>query len=348
MKKSFSVVVPLFNRAAFVGRAIESILCQTVQDFEILIVDDCSIDNGVEIVEQYIKKDPRIRLLRHDRNMGVSVARNHGIQEANFDLIAFLDADDEWLPNYLETICGLIDIYPEVGVYTTSYLIKYEGEHNNKVIDQSKRGFPKGWVGIIDIFNAYISIGGYPFHTNTIVIKKNILMKMGGFPVGMVRGQDVYTWVRIGANYPICYINIPYAIYYKGIPNQTTAFEAISFKGTPKLTTDIEEKSGLYAWEKVRQLYDLGEISEISKDSFLKYSSKTFIVAIRIFILVNKDGKKARRYLRTYKIDDKFQFIWLYFWSYAPHVFEGFVKIKKEVKKLLDIYLRKNGKYGKM
>lgn len=93
-----SVVIPLYNKEKQIKRTLQSVLTQTFQDFEIVIVNDGSTDNSVIEVEKL--KDPRIRLV-HQKNAGVSAARNKGIEEAKYELIAFLDADDEWQSEYL-------------------------------------------------------------------------------------------------------------------------------------------------------------------------------------------------------------------------------------------------------
>ena len=92
-----SVVIPLYNKEEQIADTLQSIFAQTFQDFEIVIVDDGSTDNSVEEVEKF--DDSRIRLI-HQTNAGVSAARNRGIEEARGELIAFLDADDEWKPEY--------------------------------------------------------------------------------------------------------------------------------------------------------------------------------------------------------------------------------------------------------
>lgn len=96
-----SVVIPTYNRAHLVGRAIQSVLNQTYQDFEIIVVDDGSTDNTEEVVKSF--NDPRIRYIRHDQNRGGSAARNTGIKMARGEYIAFQDSDDEWLPEKLES-----------------------------------------------------------------------------------------------------------------------------------------------------------------------------------------------------------------------------------------------------
>ena len=95
-----SVIIPTFNRANLVGRSIKSVLDQTYCDFELIVVDDGSIDNTEEVVKAF--SDPRIRYMKHEKNRGLSAARNTGIKAATGEYIAFQDSDDEWLPNRLE------------------------------------------------------------------------------------------------------------------------------------------------------------------------------------------------------------------------------------------------------
>ncbi len=100
MNPTVSVIIPTYNRANLVSRAIKSVLNQTYQDFEIIVVDDCSEDNTEEIVKSF--NDSRIRYIKHKKNKGGSAARNTGIKRARGKYIAFLDDDDEWLPSKLE------------------------------------------------------------------------------------------------------------------------------------------------------------------------------------------------------------------------------------------------------
>lgn len=113
-----SVVIPLYNKERYIERAVYSVLSQTFQQFEIVIVNDGSTDGSVSVIERM--NNPLIRLI-HQKNGGVSAARNRGIEEARFEYIAFLDADDEWKENHLEVIAGLIRKFPECGVFGTSY-----------------------------------------------------------------------------------------------------------------------------------------------------------------------------------------------------------------------------------
>jgi len=112
-----SVIIPLFNKKDTIIKALESIFNQTVQPLEIIVVNDGSTDGSVELVEQV--KHPLTRLI-NQKNAGVSIARNRGINEAKGDWIAFLDADDFWDNDFLETINKLSNKYPSASVLITN------------------------------------------------------------------------------------------------------------------------------------------------------------------------------------------------------------------------------------
>jgi len=97
-----SIITPSYNSEKFISQTIESVLSQTYKNWEMIIVDDCSTDKSREIIEEYTRKDNRIKLIKLDKNRGPAIARNRAIEEAKGRYIAFLDADDLWLPNKLE------------------------------------------------------------------------------------------------------------------------------------------------------------------------------------------------------------------------------------------------------
>ena len=116
-----SVVIPLYNKEKQIANTLHSVLRQTFQNFEIVVVDDGSTDNSVQEVEKV--NDIRIRIV-HQKNAGVSAARNKGIEEARYDLIAFLDADDKWDQEYLQTQYGLYEKYSDCSVYACNYVFQ--------------------------------------------------------------------------------------------------------------------------------------------------------------------------------------------------------------------------------
>jgi glycosyltransferase involved in cell wall biosynthesis len=126
-----SVVIPAYNRAATVVRAMRSVLTQSVRDLELIVVDDASTDGTPEAVESV--GDPRVRLLRHDTNRRAGAARNTGIRAARGEYVAFLDSDDEWLPGKLERQLAYMEETPGVAASCTGFLLVKGGEVFPKV-----------------------------------------------------------------------------------------------------------------------------------------------------------------------------------------------------------------------
>ena len=193
----FTVVIPLYNKERHIGRAIQSVISQTYQNFEIIVVDDGSIDNSVKEVIKIKEKDSRIRLIKQ-KNSGVSSARNKGIEEAKFDYIGFLDADDMWMPNFLESIKKLIEEYPDAGAYATSYQIKKENGKLEPFINYYS--FKEKWHGIVEDYFKY-SIKTSLISASSVVIPKSIFNKVGKFHLGLKMGEDRDMWLRIALNY---------------------------------------------------------------------------------------------------------------------------------------------------
>jgi glycosyltransferase involved in cell wall biosynthesis len=195
-----SVIIPLFNKAPYIARALNSVLNQTFQDYEVIVVNDGSTDDGAAIVRGF--RDPRMRLIQQE-NRGVSVARNRGVGESRSDLIAFLDADDEWFPRHLENIMRLRKNFPGGGAYATRHQIY---SPNGKI--RSAQYFaipPEPWEGIIPEYFLTVALGDVPACSSTVVIPKKVFQEIGGFVEGEPWGEDIDVWGRIALLYPIVF-----------------------------------------------------------------------------------------------------------------------------------------------
>jgi|WetSurMetagenome_2_1015567.scaffolds.fasta_scaffold95355_2 glycosyltransferase involved in cell wall biosynthesis len=208
-----SVVIPLYNKERHIARAVESVLDQTYGDLELIVVDDGSTDASGAVAERI--RDSRIRLIRQ-RNVGLSAARNRGIAEARTDLIAFLDADDEWLPEHLETIRRLSKEYPECGAYaTTTSTVDLLG----KCTVPEHDGIPAPpWEGVIP--NYFRSATSYPVSASAVAIPRHVFDSVGLFPVGVVIGEDLDLWCRIALRYRFAFSTRVGAIYHKEADNR--------------------------------------------------------------------------------------------------------------------------------
>jgi len=125
-----SIITPAYNREQYIQEAIESVQNQSVSDWEMLIIDDCSTDETVKVVQQYQAEDNRIILLKNPKNLGISATRNHGLQAAKGTYIAMLDSDDVLLPNHFERHISFFEQYPEIGVIGT--WAKHIGKSNRQ------------------------------------------------------------------------------------------------------------------------------------------------------------------------------------------------------------------------
>ncbi len=203
-----SVVIPLYNKEQSIASTLQTVLKQTYQDFEIVIVNDGSTDHSVEEVAKVT--DPRIRLI-HQSNTGVSAARNQGIEEARGEFIAFLDADDEWNPDYLKTQYKLTQKYPECSVFACNYEFK---DAQGKVTPTIIRKLPfKGEDGILSNYFEVASCSHPPLWTSAVMVKKSAMQLVSGFPVGIKSGEDLLTWARLAVNGKIAYAKQAYAVF---------------------------------------------------------------------------------------------------------------------------------------
>lgn len=214
----FSVVIPLYNKAHTIERTLQTVLDQVFSDFELIIVDDGSTDNSVSIIHQ-LTTDSRIRLISQ-QNAGVSVARNRGILEARKEWIAFLDADDEWLPEYLQSVHHAILAFPGTGMILTG---RYsQNIQTGKRTDNTPVGY-KNKSGIIEFFhNPHVFA-----HISATSIKRKLLQpnidSWGGFVPGQKSNEDFLFLFRVALHTKIAFLGKPLSIYNGGVEGQATS-----------------------------------------------------------------------------------------------------------------------------
>lgn len=198
MTPSVSVVIPLYNKEHYISEAIESVLAQTVQDFELIIVDGGSTDGSLDIVARYT--DPRITCFRQ-AGKGVSTARNQGVERARSELIAFLDADDEWYPDFLDTILKLRQDYPAAGMYGTGYAVYSDGKLLRNIVHTPELGERL----FLSYFREYLSAGHPIIITSGFAAPKRVLQDVGGYPELLRVGEDHELYGKIALRYPVAY-----------------------------------------------------------------------------------------------------------------------------------------------
>ncbi|MXN92403.1 glycosyltransferase [Flavobacterium sp. Sd200] len=208
----FSVVTPLYNKQEYISNTIKSALAQTFTDFEIIIVNDGSTDSSEEVVKQFT--DNRIKYIK-TINQGVSAARNTGIENASGKIIAFLDADDIWLPEHLEVIHKLHTDYPDAGMLASRYTIKIA---KGNIITPQFIGVEENYRGIVpDHFGA--SLNYRLAVTSAVAVPKNVFSNVGGFNINVTHPEDTEMWIRIGIKYPVAVSNAYTMIYTFDLPH---------------------------------------------------------------------------------------------------------------------------------
>lgn len=183
-----SVVIPAYNSAATLRRALDSVLAQTVAPLETIVVDDCSTDNTAEIAGTYA--DRGVRVVSMKERGGAAGARNMGIEQAHGELIAFLDSDDEWLPRKLELQLTLMDADPKLSLVScASRLILPEGKDGGDVYGghQPTVG-PNAWKALL--VTNFIA-------TPSVLARREQLLKLGGFDRRLKIGEDQDMWIRL-------------------------------------------------------------------------------------------------------------------------------------------------------
>jgi glycosyltransferase involved in cell wall biosynthesis len=202
----FSVVIPLYNKERYIRRTLASVLSQTFSDFEVVVVDDGSTDQGSGIVKSC--EDARIRLVRQP-NGGVSAARNRGITEARGKWIAFLDADDEYRASFLQTVCACAERFPQAGaIYARAAWMKGQTQVN---IPLDGAGEPRLLADYLH-FVAYEK--GYEMNPSAVAVRKDTFDRAGLFPVGIKIGEDSDMWLRVAWATDIAYIPEFLAVYH--------------------------------------------------------------------------------------------------------------------------------------
>ena len=205
-----SVVIPLFNKQAHIRKTVDSVLNQTFRDFEILVINDGSTDRGAEMLEAV--SDSRLRVISQ-KNAGVSTARNNGVKAAKHNIIAFLDADDWWEPDYLEQMAALVHEYPEAGLWGCAYKEIKNGRERPAQI-----GVPEGFEkGIINYFEVYANTLWMPVTSSSAIVRKDVFTETGGFKPELKLGEDFHLWSRIALEYPVAYLNRPLVAYNQDV-----------------------------------------------------------------------------------------------------------------------------------
>ena len=214
MGTSVSVIIPTYNYGRFIKEAIDSVTTQTFGDFEIIVIDDGSTDNTLEVLSGI--NDPRLRVITTD-NGGIGAARNHGLDHAQGDYIAFLDADDVWMPKKLEIQLQIIQENPEVNfVFTNAVRFNESGIFERSIFSyvpelQQAKQHPvlngQAYILDCDLFDFLVPIRMFATWPQTVLLKREPF-KEYKFPVGVL-GEEYHYLARVYQRAKGAYITEP-------------------------------------------------------------------------------------------------------------------------------------------
>lgn len=281
----FSVIIPVYNKANTICESIDSVLSQPYKGFELIVVNDGSSDNIIEILKKYKNK---IKIL-NQKNSGVSVARNNGIKASKGEYICFLDADDIWFENHLFELDRLIKKYNN-SFYITSHIVT-DGTGKEIYSNINLNGYKKDFINsnLIDLVNKN---GDSIIHTNNICVKKEFLVNNNIFFEPNVKiGEDTDMWYRISLYSPVVLSKETTTMYKRENSTATkktsNTFDWIFAKRYKGIINDSSIDESIK--ESYKQLIDRYNLS-CSRDYIMQNDRKNAIK--RLKMISNKSGKK--------------------------------------------------------
>lgn len=306
----FSIVIAVFNKEKYIAETLKSILAQTYQNFEIVILNDGSMDKSEAEILQF--KDERIRYFSRE-NQGASAARNFAISQAKYEFIALMDADDYWYPFYLEEQLNSINFFPHEFVFATATQIK----RNNSVFN-NEYSIDKGGDNPVKINYFEGSYLTSLLHSSSTVIHKSVLEKVGNYDPTIKSGEDIDLYIRIGLEYKVVFSSRICAMYVirpnsllhtvKNM-NEIASFEAYEAyeKSNPDLKRFLDlnryslcilarMEGNKEAFQKILQKIDPYNLSK--KQRFLLKQNKT---SLKYLLKTKKSLEKLGLRLGTFK-----------------------------------------------
>ncbi|NCD01144.1 glycosyltransferase family 2 protein [bacterium] len=303
-KPLISVIIPTYNRAHFLPRAINSVLNQTYKNFELIIVDDGSTDETRKIIKKFLKKDLRIKYIYQKNSGGPSKPKNTGIQICKGEYIAFLDSDDEWFANKLEK---QIKKYIKNNKNNNIGIVGCGAIRINTKNKKTKKVIPPRYVKIKSskVLNKTI-----PHSCSSVMIKKSVFKKIGLFDNNIKTADDYEIYIRISRRYNFLFIREPLFNYY------------IHEDNISKPNSEIDE-------EKIKEKQ---QIIKKHKKIFSKYprAYSNEFKKIGTFKMLTKDYKNAKKYfIKSIKINPFSRVYINLFLSFTPKLYKKILFLKK-------------------
>ncbi|SEI54019.1 teichuronic acid biosynthesis glycosyltransferase TuaG [Alkalibacterium gilvum] len=222
-----TIITPVFDAEKHLNETIKSVLDQTYENFEYLLVDDCSNDDSQNIVKQYSEKDSRVKLIRLSKNSGAAVARNKGLEQAKGSFIAFLDSDDIWYPEKLSKQIDFMHENDYGFTYTKFELINEDGSLKKEASNLPQK------------LNYYSLLKNTAIACSTVMINKK---KIGDFRMPLVRkGQDTATWLKILRDYEYAFLLNETLNQYRAVEGSLSSNKIQALKRTWNTYRNLEQ-----------------------------------------------------------------------------------------------------------
>ncbi|MEN8992301.1 glycosyltransferase family 2 protein [Avibacterium paragallinarum] len=209
-----SIVIPLYNKQYSIRRAVESVLNQSYQNFEIIVVNDGSTDESLLQVSEI--KDTRVKVISIE-NSGVAFARNLGIEKSRSKYVCLLDGDDEYYPEFLAEINKMISINSSCSLYSC----RYEVIDSNGHLKVGNLSLGNEYFGIVNEFYKSYSLSRSLVCSSSVCINKDLFNRVGGFPVGKKTGEDIYVWLNLNLLGPTFFSSKILSLIHQDAENRT-------------------------------------------------------------------------------------------------------------------------------
>jgi len=295
-----SVAIPLYNKANYIQRTLDSVMAQTFTDFEVVVVDDGSTDASREIVRAY--DDSRIRLLTQE-NAGEGLTRDRAIRAGGGAYTALLDADDEWKPHFLETAVRLLDDFPSAGAGGVRYSKRHPDGTSTLATVSGIPALP--WRGIFaDYFAACLA--DPPLFSSATIIRRSVFDAINPHPSTARMGADQYLWCQLAVRVPIAYDSTVAAIYHEEADDRVSCANGEFYRHADlPFLTFLREQSVTET------------LPPLQRESVRQFIVKYELDRVRFLLSSQGDRMLARRLLTMISPRGRFFFPWLKCWIKA-------------------------------
>lgn len=234
-----SVMIPTYNRAHLLRKTIDSVVNQDFEDWDLVVVDDCSEDATVDLVAPYTLKDSRIRLIVNERNLGLTRNWNRCLKEAKGPLVLLLLSDDLIDSDYLRIVSSTFDNYPSMGFVAASCrYIDAEDRVTHPGLARQPKNYPPGDESVLALLTE-----GFP-HVSSIVSRKECFAQVGGFDEKIWHGPDVEMTTRLAASFGFCHLGQIHTCFRRHGANMG----ALEYLNTDFLAVDLYKRKRAWGY----------------------------------------------------------------------------------------------------